>query len=208
MAISAKARTIIVVTAGVLLVAGIIFGIFLASQDEAPAPDDPAAATTEPMPESTPGELPTPTDVPTAPAPVADDPIAVEQAPVLPTETATAADGVTVRLVKIENVDAVAQAPGETSGAAIRLTVEIINNSSSAVDGAFVAVNAYAGEERAPLDPVMNPGGVRFDGEIAAGSSSTGVYLFRVEDYQKDNLLVGVDVIPDGETATFKGSFN
>ncbi len=103
-------------------------------------------------------------------------PVAPELEPAAPDQTVQAPDGVTVRLAQVEHVEGEAVAAGETSGPAVRLTVEVTNGTDAPLDLSYAVVNAYTGEDRAPAGRLVQPGGQPFEGELArarAGRASS-----------------------------------
>ena len=133
-------------------------------------------------------------------------PISPELEPVAPDAVATGDDGVEAVLQEVEQVDGQAVAPGEISGPAVRLTVELTNASPEVLDLGYVVVNAYVGPDRLPAGTLMQPGGRPFGGELAPGESATGVSIFTIPQGDRDDVTVTVDYRPGHSTLAFRGS--
>lgn len=160
------------------------------------------APTAEPEPVESIAPLPPPTP----PEGSQEQPIAPEQEPVAPTETATGSDGASVALVETEALDVVAQLPGEVSGAGIKVTVEITNTTDAPMNMDYVAVNLYTGDERTPALPIQSADSGGFAGELAVGESATASYVFLLADDARGDVIIGVDYLPGAATVTFRGS--
>ncbi len=135
-------------------------------------------------------------------------PVAPELEPAAPDQTVQAPDGVTVRLAQVEHVEGEAVAAGETSGPAVRLTVEVTNGTDVPLDLSYAVVNAYTGEDRAPAGRLVQPGGRPFEGELAPGESGTGVVLFSIPDADRDDVTVAVEYAPGTSTVVFRGDLS
>ncbi|MGV8846998.1 hypothetical protein [Tessaracoccus sp.] len=127
------------------------------------------------------------------------------QEPVKITAEATPAEGITVRLVLIEPVEGIAAIPGEVGGPALRITVEVTNNTKDTFAAPAVVVNLYKGEALSPAGPMLKPGGVPFPNEIPSGRSATGVYLFTVGPDERDDVTVEVDLAVGTPIVLFQG---
>jgi len=135
-------------------------------------------------------------------------PVAPELEPAAPDQTVQAPDGVAVRLAQVEHVEGEAVAAGETSGPAVRLTVEVTNGTDAPLDLSYAVVNAYTGEDRAPAGRLVQPGGQPFEGELAPGESGTGVVLFSIPDADRDDVTVAVEYAPGTSTVVFRGDLS
>lgn len=118
-------------------------------------------------------------------------------------EAAEVAPGLQVRLAGLRSVQVTGRGPGQVSGPAVEVTVEVDNTSGDtlAVDGLSVSL-AYAGTEAGPVDgrpadPVSGP--------VPAGQTVTGTYVFVVPTDQRDEVTVRV-VVPSQPVAVFTGS--
>jgi hypothetical protein len=165
------------------------------------------------------GATPLPKPVDTYP-PVASTPVpppapgdasqtvpAVEQTvlPAIPlSATATPIPGISIALERIATVDAQAHVPGEVSGPAAQITVDVRNDTDAAVDIESVGVDLTdsAGEPGiAVTTDASNP----FAGSLDPGASATGVYVFRVPTDARNPVLVTVSYTPGATVAQFTG---
>ncbi|MFK4789343.1 hypothetical protein [Microbacterium sp. ZW T5_56] len=183
-----------------------VAGATLAPSDSrsATATASAAAPTAEPEPAESIAPLPPPTP----PEGAQEQPIAPEQEPVAPTETAMGADGASVALVGTEALDVVGQLPGEVSGAGMKVTVEITNTTDAPMNMDYVAVNLYTGNERTPALPIPSADSGGFGGELAVGESVTASYVFLLDEDVRGDVLIGVDYLPGAATVTFRGSLD
>ncbi|MBO9553273.1 hypothetical protein [Cellulomonas sp.] len=160
------------------------------SSEPQPSTTEPGDAQAQPgMPGATPG----PDGRPTAP------PVALDA-------QAQPADGVTAHLVSIEPVTGEATLPGEVGGPSLRFTVSVANRSGPALDLSAAVVNAYSGDALSPATPLLKPGGQPFPGEVAAGGSVTGVFVFNVPPAERGHVRLEVDLAPDLTVVLFEGS--
>lgn len=152
--------------------------------------------------ETTPSDA---TPTPTAPSPQPPPPELPEMAPVAPEETATTADGLTIRIAQAEAIEGESIFPGEVGGPAVRYTVEISNAGPTAFDLTYVAVNAFTGDQRDPASELTKPGGAPFQGRLAPGETATGVYLFSIDETDRDRVTLIVDYQAGQASAVFVG---
>jgi hypothetical protein len=66
------------------------------------------------------------------------------------------------------------------------------NDSDSAVSLEGAVVDVVSGASRTPATTLSGPGARPFQGEVAAGRSMTGVYVFAVPVEERDHLRVAV----------------
>lgn len=174
----------------------------------APAPARSALA--DPVIPRDPGKpvaLPTtpPAAVPAAVlAPAPGLPPAVQ--PVALASTSDLRNGMRARLVEVRSVDAHARIPGEVSGPALRVTVELTNTTASPASLDRVAVNLYTGSDGVPAVPVTEQAGPALHGSLAPGASARGTYAFTVPVAQRGEVTVTVGVGPQIGTAVFSGA--
>ena len=124
--------------------------------------------------------------------------------PVAIDKPAMPAAGVVVTLPSIKAITAKAQGPGEVSGPAVAVTVEVKNNTKSAVDLSQTVVNLTAANgdpgsmmTASPAKPLPT--------SVKPGGSATGVYVFAVPKSQRDPITVEVSISADTPTAVFHG---
>lgn len=111
-------------------------------------------------------------------------------------ETADFGTGLTLEIAGIEAITGEAQLPGEISGPALRVQLRAINDSSSAVSLSHAQVDLRYGPDETPGLILSGSGSAPFEGDIAAGSSATGTYVFGVPADGRDviTILVTYDV--------------
>lgn len=142
--------------------------------------------------EATPG----PTTVPETGATV--PPVAMDQ-------TSEFGNGVSARISKVTAMQAEASLPGETSGPAVSVTVEVTNGSDAAIDLGNVTVD-LANAEGASAAPVTSQPDTSFSGPLAPGDSAQGTYVFRVAPDERANVVIKVKYSSDTPIAVFAGS--
>jgi hypothetical protein len=202
-----RRRLLAVAVLAVLVLAGVGGWLLIRSHGAAPAaastpsgdpivPRDTGHAV--PLPSTAPSDVPS--------AVVTDAPGLLPAAqPVALADTSQVGDGIRARLVEIRAVDAHARIPGEVSGPALRVTVELTNTSGSPVSVDGVAVNIYTGADGTPAAPVTEQDGTPLHGPLAPGASAQGAYAFTVPVDQRDLVTVTVAVAPQAGTAVFSG---
>lgn len=176
------------------------------------APPAPAAATATAL--ATPtrsavSPLPSPSRTPSRAAPPTKSaPGAAELEPVKPGEVVQGEDGMKVALTSIEAVTGEAVQPGEVSGPAIRVTVQVTNETGREFNTSSIAVNAYTGKARVPAGTLVQPGGVPFYGRLAPGESTYGVYLFAIAADQRSDVTITVDYSAAVAVVVFQGDMS
>lgn len=155
-----------------------------------PAPSEPTSGTTSGV--SDPGATVAPVDRDRA------EPVALD-------EVAAPEKGVTAKVAKIEKVSGESVLPGEVAGPGLRLTVVVHNGTDEALDLRGAVLNLYLGKDRTPATALLEPGGVPFPAELAAGADSTGVFVFRVPTKSRDHLEVELDLTPTSTVVVFTG---
>lgn len=173
------------------------------------APPAPAAATATALPtptRSAVSPLPSPSRTPSrAVPPTKSASGAAELEPVKPHEVVQGEDGMKVALTSIEAVTGEAVQPGEVSGPAIRVRVQVTNETGREFNTSSIAVNAYTGKARVPAGALVKPGGVPFYGRLAPGESTYGVYLFAIATDQRSDVTITVDYSAAVAVVVFQG---
>ncbi|WP_137293322.1 hypothetical protein [Nocardioides dongxiaopingii] len=95
---------------------------------------------------------------------------------VRPDGTGTVLPGVTVRLGAVTRTEGTATTPGEVSGPAVRVEVEVANTTDAEVALAPVVALSY-GAEATPA-PQFTRDSDPLGATLAAGASTTGVYVY------------------------------
>lgn len=172
-------------------------------------------------PVSAPGGSPRPTSSPSASSnpSSAPSPSSTAENPPAPTTTLdpyfgdvvvdTAADGsaalspaLRVELVSVTQTTITGSGIGSTTGPGIVVTVRAINGSASAVEIAPV-VNAYVGEDRAPLPPESGEEGL--PSTVAASSNAEGSYVFAAGSLEAGDVIwITVGTGPDSGLVVFE----
>ena len=114
--------------------------------------------------------------------------------------------GVVARLTTIEPVTGVTTFPGEVGGPSLRVTVEIENGTSEALDLTGAVVNLYTGEDMVPTVPLVEPGQRLFPSSVDAGKTASGRFVFNVPTAERDNVVVEVDLALDTPVVLFRGA--
>ncbi len=117
-----------------------------------------------------------------------------------------ATDGITVQLKKIVSKKVTGHGPGEISGPALVVTVQVTNGSKSevSVESASVTLIDSKGNVGSPMTEGARP----FSGSVKPGASATGVYVFRVGTKVRTPVRISVTYSPDHTTALFVGNVN
>jgi hypothetical protein len=113
--------------------------------------------------------------------------------------------GLTVRLTDIRAVKAVAQAPGEIAGPALRITVEARNRSSATIPVDRFTVFVTYGKARTPASG-LSQGTKPLAGSVRARSSQDGTYVFAVPADEREQVRVEVSYSGKAPTLAFEGS--
>jgi hypothetical protein len=99
--------------------------------------------------------------------------------------------GVSVVVNDYRAVNVQARAPGESSGPAIAVTLEVSNESGADVDLSQLSVTA-SDSKGLPALPIESEQAAAFEGALEAGASRTGVYVFRLNEERSPALLLNV----------------
>ena len=100
-------------------------------------------------------------------------------------------DGVTVRLISSDEIDAEPGGPGETAGPGVSVTLEVHNGSDDPVNLSQIAASGTY-DESTPAEETTGPPADPFVDTIESGESGRGVYVFRVPRDQSDSLVVSL----------------
>ncbi len=209
-------RVIIALVAGVALLAAIGVAIAIgvggsgsadptagtgtaspARTDAVPSPGPSASGS---APSSTAPESPAPDGEPetgpdgrqTLPPADLDDAVAVEGGP-------------RVSVSSIEDVDGEAVVPGEVSGPAVRITVDVENDTDEAIDLTTAVVTLYAGDSGLQANPVSKPAGKAFPSAVAPGRTAEGAFVFELPEDQRSGVRVEVDLSVSDPLIAFEG---
>lgn len=202
--------TIAVVVVAALLVAAAVCAGVAASTGQATAtptgavtPSAPAGGSSSPAASSASPDA-TPSDGPDDDA--GSDSDRTTLPPVGLDDSATVADGVQVRVAQIESVTGEAVLPGEIGGPALRITVEVRNDSDATIDMRTATVTAAYGDPLQPANPISKPEGKAFENEASPGQAVTGAFVFEVPAEQRGHVRVDVDLSVDQPIIAFEGA--
>lgn len=167
----------------------------------APSTSPSAPVTQVPLPEKPPAQVPQTilADAPQLPRNLA--PVALSQA-------STYSNGVSARVVSIGAFVAKARRPGEISGPALAITVEVTNAGSDSVSLDSLAVNAYYSAAGSPATRVGDGAGTPLRGQLAVGKSARATYAFTVPADQRHLVVVAVSYRDGAATALFSGDLS
>ncbi|WP_098483402.1 hypothetical protein [Georgenia soli] len=222
-------RRALVAAALVAVLAGVGWGVSASRDGGGPAGVDDAAPSAVATASATPSATATATGAPPQPAPTtmpdgstipSPSPGAPStpgqgrtvpvgsvrtQAPVDLDGTGDFGTGLTVRLAGVRGVQGVARAPGEVAGPALEVTVRATNGSDApiALDG-VVGYLSYGGDRTPATD--FGQGSAPLQGELAAGASATGTYVFAVPEDQRDDVRVEISYTGEAPTVAFEGA--
>jgi hypothetical protein len=156
---------------------------------------EPLAESPSPAPSDGPGSSPSPSIDPGFGAPVAET--------VPKDRMADFGDGVTARIRAITAVTAVGTLPGEVSGPAVQVDLEISNGTSAEISLAVVTVNAFYGADRTPASPYSQPGDEAFPTTLAPGATASARYLFSVPTEAQSSVVITVSTSAGGPIVVF-----
>jgi hypothetical protein len=114
--------------------------------------------------------------------------------------------GVVVSIDNLEAVTGEAEGPGEVAGPALRFTLTLRNDGNTPVSLESTIVTVYSGPNQEPAIDLREPGGVALPGEIAAGATVTGVFIFTVPVEHRDQVKIGVDYTVGVPIVVFEGA--
>ncbi|WP_232549037.1 hypothetical protein [Propioniciclava soli] len=111
---------------------------------------------------------------------------------------------VKVVISEVRAVTATAQGPGEVSGPAVAVTIDVANGTDKPLDLSTVQVNLEDSAGR-PGSGMTGSPAKWFAGSLAAGASGQGVYVFAVPEQSRKPVHVEVSVQPTLPTVVFTG---
>lgn len=147
-----------------------------------------------PVPQKSPGDLNS--TVPTTPE--------KSRKPVDLDTSSDAGGGVTARLSEIRSVNAKASKPGEVAGPALAISV-LVKNGSKQKLGLDQVVVTVTGADGAPGNAMSGKPSKPLAGQVAAGKSVTGVYVFTLDRGRRDPITVDVTLAGGEVVLVFTG---
>ena len=200
------------VLAVALVGATLLFGACSGSDDDAKGADTERTTTTTTVAE---GDTTTTTVAGGTEGPTTEAPSAGQLAvpgiagetldPVAMDEPAEFGNGVTARIASIEATDAEASLPGETSGPAVLVTVQVVNGTDAPIDLGAVTVDLLD-PTGASFTQVTTGPSAPFAGPLDAGGPATGTYLLRIAPEERADVRLTVKYSSDTPIAVFTGS--
>jgi hypothetical protein len=152
------------------------------------APADGTDPSTQPTPDpsATPGTMP-------------------ELAPVAPDEPSDNGEGLVAEITAMKAVQGEAVQAGEIAGPAVQFTLRLTNDTDAAIDLGLIAVNAYIGEALTPAGGLVKPGAAPFEGTLAVGDSTDGVYVYSIPEDQRGDVTLTLDYRAGQPAFVFRG---
>jgi hypothetical protein len=213
-----RRRTTILVTVAAVALLAVVIIVLLVNRGGGPSAGAAAGSAASPsQPISTtsprPGAGTAASTVPSPSLPPATASGKPSVVPTKPTRTTQAplhsdadlGNGVKVRVTKIENVKGEAQGPGEIAGPAVRVTVEVSNQTEKEVPMDLALVNLYYGTDKTPASTLSGPGAAPLAKPVPAGQTASGTYVFTVPADQRNPLTVEFSYTTDAPTVIFSG---
>ena len=164
------------------------------STPPASGPVTPEPQRTEPVPAPSGGsiedEVPSPEPQATQEATIGDD--------------ATVDGGLSIRLAAVDPTTVEARTPGEVSGSAVSVTVEVTNNGKATADvtSAYVSLSATDGTFGIPTT-AGNPHPLA--GGLAPGATASGTYVFMIDAPAEREVTVVVTHAAGSPAVAFTG---
>jgi hypothetical protein len=115
-------------------------------------------------------------------------------------------DGVSVQITEVEAVRGVGRGPGEASGPALRVSVEVDNGSDEPVNLDLAQVNLFFGPDDAPAGELSGPGVRRFSSDLSSGEDTVGVFVFSVPTDARERVRVDFTYSTEAPRVIFTGA--
>jgi len=157
------------------------------ASSSAPAESADPSAQPTPDPSATPGTMP-------------------ELAPVAPDQPSDNGEGLVARITAMKAVQGEAVQAGEIAGPAVQFTLRLTNDTDAPIDLGLIAVNAYIGEALTPAGGLVKPGAAPFEGTLAVGDSTDGVYVYSIPENQRGDVTVTLDYRAGQPAFVFRGT--
>lgn len=120
------------------------------------------------------------------------------------TARATPSPGVEIWLSTVESIETKAQAPGETSGPGVAITVTVANSSGKDVDPSGLEI-AIADAKGRPGSGMTGAPADWLNARIPSGSEKSGVYVFALRGATRGPVTISVALAPGLPRVEFKG---
>lgn len=119
-------------------------------------------------------------------------------------ETADLPNEISIDITKVEAIETKAETPGEIAGPAVVMYVSIHNGSAKKVNIDSVIVTLTDGADGLGQPTTSEPY-QPFTGELAAGASAEGVYVFLIPTSDRHGLTLSVEYAAGQASAHFVG---
>jgi hypothetical protein len=172
------------------------------AQPTSPAASNPGSVTPTGSP------TPPPTTTRAAPTNPVESTVAPQREeskpPVRLDEPSTTGTGLTAKLISVRAIEAKAQLPGEITGPALAINIEVSNTGTRSADLDSVVVTVLASDEAPGVEMTAAPA-EPLGGRLAPKSTARGVYVFRVPQHKRRPITVTVS-IGDAPVLVFTGN--
>jgi hypothetical protein len=120
-------------------------------------------------------------------------------------DVAVFGNGVWARLADIESIEAEGHLPGERSGPAVAVSVQVTNLSSGPIDLDIVTVDLTTADGVSAYGVVV-PDRPPLAGDLAAGETASGEYVFTLAPGDRTDVQIRVKYSANTATVVFEGS--
>jgi len=121
--------------------------------------------------------------------------------------TARYGGGITGTIERVAAVHATARQPGEVAGPAVAITFRLVNGSTRAISLDAVVTNVFD-SAGTPGNSMSAPPADPLHGQLAAGKSAVGVYLFTLSAQHRDPVTVTISYSANAPVARFVGALS
>lgn len=125
--------------------------------------------------------------------------------PISMDETGEFGDGVEVRVISTESIDADTVLPGEVGGPSIALTIEFENSSGQRVNLDATTIDLIYGDQLSASKVSTEPAAPAVGG-LAPGERRSGLYVFTLPAQQRVDITLTVKYSAPTATVVFTGS--
>ncbi len=112
---------------------------------------------------------------------------------------------VLITIASYQSVTAQAKGPGEVSGPAVKMTISIKNGTTAPIDVSKVVVNV-TDRSGVPSSQFTGPPATSFSGTLAAGKSSSAIYVYSLTSDHENPVNVSVSYSPSAPIVQFVGA--
>jgi len=113
--------------------------------------------------------------------------------------------GLTVELSSVEPIESSAPAPGQVSGPAFAITMMIKNTGDEPVDTSRIEISLEDSSGN-PGSGMIGEPAEWFEGSIDPGTQASGVYVFTVDESERDTVRVTFSLRPGLPAVVFTGT--